>query len=117
MPVATTAGHIHVGAPGAGGPVVVNFVIPGVGAISNDYAFSGTFGCSDVVNRPAQGINSCEDFEQAMLLNNTYANVHSTANPRRRNPRAADQTAVIRRFNDVRRGSTVQGFYVRAGRP
>lgn len=81
MPVATTQGHIHVGAQGAGGPVVVNFVIPGVGAISNDYAFSNTFGCSDVVNRPAQGINSCEDFEQALLLNNTYANVHSTANP------------------------------------
>ena len=44
-------------------------------------AFSGTFACSDVVNRPAQGINSCEDFEQAFLLNNTYVNVHSTANP------------------------------------
>ncbi len=80
MPVATTAGHIHVGAPGGAGPVVVNFVIPGVNAISNDYAFSGTFACSDVVNRPAQGINSCEDFEQAIMLNNTYANVHSTAN-------------------------------------
>ena len=58
----------------------MNFVIPGAGAISNDYAFSNTFACSNVVNRPAQGINSCEDFEQALLLNNTYANVHSTAN-------------------------------------
>jgi len=81
MPVATTASHIHAGAVGAGGPVVVNFVVPGVGAISNDYGFSGTFGCSDVVPRAPQGINSCEDFEQALLLNNTYANVHSTANP------------------------------------
>ena len=81
MPVATTQGHIHVGAPGAGGPVVVNFVIPGVGAFSNDYGFSGTFGCAEVVNRPAQGINSCEDFEQSLVLNNTYANIHSTANP------------------------------------
>ena len=81
MPVATTQGHIHVGAQGAGGPVVVNFVIPGAGAISNDYGFSGTFGCTEVVNRPQQGINSCEDFEQALLLNNTYANIHSTANP------------------------------------
>lgn len=81
MPVATTQGHIHVGAVGAGGPVVVNFTIPGVGAISNDYGFSGTFACSDVVPRAAQGINSCEDFEQSLLLNNTYANVHSTANP------------------------------------
>ena len=31
--------------------------------------------------RAPQGINSCEDFEQALLLNNTYVNVHSTANP------------------------------------
>ena len=54
MPVATTAAHIHVGAQGGGGPVVVNFTFP-PGAISNDYAFSGTFACSDVVNRPAAG--------------------------------------------------------------
>ena len=31
--------------------------------------------------RAPQGINSCEDFEQALLLGNTYVNVHSTANP------------------------------------
>ena len=79
MPVGTTASHIHVGAPGAGGPVVINFTVP-TGGISNDYALSGTFACSDVVNRPAQGINSCEDFEQSLLLNNTYVNVHSTVN-------------------------------------
>ena len=81
MPVATTASHIHAGAVGAGGPVVVNFTVPGANAISNDFGFSGTFACSDVVPRAAQGINSCEDFEQTLLLNNTYANVHSTANP------------------------------------
>ena len=80
MPVGTTASHIHVGAVGAGGPVVINFTVP-AGGISNDYALSGTFGCSDVVVRAAQGINSCEDFEQALLLGNTYVNVHSTANP------------------------------------
>jgi hypothetical protein len=80
MPVGTTASHIHVGAPGVNGPVVINFTVP-VGGISNDYGLTGTFACSDVVNRAAQGINSCEDFEQALLLNNTYVNVHSTANP------------------------------------
>lgn len=80
MPVGTTASHIHAGAVGAGGPVIVNFTVP-AGGISNDFALSGTFACSDVVARAAQGINSCEDFEQALLLNNTYANVHSTANP------------------------------------
>jgi hypothetical protein len=80
MPVGTTASHIHVGAPGVGGPVVINFTVP-AGGISNDFALVGTFGCSDVVARAAQGINSCEDFEQALLLGNTYVNVHSTANP------------------------------------
>jgi len=80
MPVGTTASHIHAGAVGAGGPVIVNFTVP-AGGISNDFALSGTFACSDVVVRAPQGINSCEDFEQALLLNNTYANVHSTANP------------------------------------
>jgi hypothetical protein len=80
MPVGTTASHIHAGAVGAGGPVIINFTVP-AGGISNDYALSGTFSCTDVTARPAQGINSCDDFEQALLLNNTYVNVHSTANP------------------------------------
>jgi hypothetical protein len=80
MPVGTTASHIHVGAVGVGGPVVINFTVP-AGGISNDFGLTGTFVCTDVVARAAQGINSCEDFEQALLLNNTYVNVHSTANP------------------------------------
>jgi hypothetical protein len=80
MPVGTTASHIHVGAAGVNGPVVVNFTVP-AGGISNDFGLTGTFGCTDVVLRAAQGINSCEDFEQAFMLGNTYVNVHSTANP------------------------------------
>lgn len=80
MPVGTTASHIHVGAAGVGGPVVINFTVP-AGGISNDFGLSGTFNCTNVVARAAQGVNSCEDFEQALLLNNTYVNVHSTANP------------------------------------
>lgn len=79
MPVGTTASHIHVGAQGVSGPVIINFTVPT--GISNDFALSGTFACSDLVARAAQGINSCEDFEQALLLGNTYVNVHSTANP------------------------------------
>ena len=80
MPVGTTQSHIHVGAPGVNGPVVINFTVP-AGGISNDFALTGTFGCSDVTVRAAQGINSCEDFSQAIALGNTYVNVHSTANP------------------------------------
>ena len=80
MPVGTTASHIHAGADGVAGPVIVNFTVP-AGGISNDYALSGTFNCASVVVRAPQGINSCEDFEQAIMLGNTYVNVHSTANP------------------------------------
>lgn len=80
MPVGTTASHIHAGAIGAGGPVIINFTVP-AGGISNDYGLSGTFGCSDLQVRAPQGINSCDDFEQALLMNNTYVNVHSTVNP------------------------------------
>lgn len=80
MPVGTTASHIHVGAAGVAGPVVINFTVP-AGGISNDFGLTGTFACSDVVVRAPQGINSCEDFEQALSLGNTYVNVHSTANP------------------------------------
>jgi len=79
MPVATTASHIHAGAAGVAGPVIVNFAVP-AGGISNDYALSGTFACADVVVRAPQGINSCEDFEQALMLGNTYVNVHSVVN-------------------------------------
>jgi hypothetical protein len=79
MPVGTTASHIHAGAAGVTGPVIINFTVP-AGGISNDYALSGTFACSDVTPRAPQGINSCEDFEQALMLGNTYVNVHSTAN-------------------------------------
>jgi hypothetical protein len=78
MPVGTTASHFHVGAPGVSGPVVVNFTV--ATGISNDYAISGTASASDLSARAAQGINSWEDFIQALLLGNIYMNVHSTAN-------------------------------------
>ncbi len=79
MPVGTTASHIHAGAAGVNGPVIINFTVP-TGGVSNDFGLTGTFACSDVTVRAPQGINSCEDFEQALLLGNTYVNVHSTAN-------------------------------------
>ena len=79
MPVGTTASHFHVGAAGVNGPVVVNFTV--ATGISNDYAISGTASASDLTARAPQGINSWEDFIQALLLGNIYMNVHSTANP------------------------------------
>jgi hypothetical protein len=79
LPTGVTASHIHAGANGVAGPVVVNFAP--VANTSNDFGFGGTISCTDVVPRAAQGINSCEDFEQMLALSNGYVNVHSTANP------------------------------------
>jgi hypothetical protein len=79
MPVGTTASHFHVGANGVAGPVVVNFTV--AAGISNDFAISGTVSAVDLVPRAPNGINSWEDFIQALLLGNVYMNVHSTANP------------------------------------
>lgn len=78
MPVGTTASHFHVGAVGVAGPVVVNFTV--ATGISNDYAISGTATAADLVQRAPQGINSWEDFLQALMLGNIYVNVHSTNN-------------------------------------
>jgi CHRD domain len=80
MPVGTTAGHIHVGAAGVGGPTVINFTIP-PGGISNDFALTGTATATDLTLRQAFGIGSWDDFQQALLLGNMYVNVHSTNNP------------------------------------
>ena len=79
MPAGTTAAHFHAGAPGVAGPVVVNFTVQT--SISNDFSITGTATAADLVPRAAQGINSWEDFIQALLLGQVYANVHSTANP------------------------------------
>lgn len=79
MPVGTTAAHFHVGAPGVSGPVVVNFTV--LSNISNDFAIAGTASATDLVTRAPQGINSWDDFLQALQLGNIYINVHSTANP------------------------------------
>lgn len=79
LPTGATIGHFHVGAPGVSGPTVVNFTVPA--NISNDFAITGTASATELNPRPAQGINSWDDFIQALLLGQIYANVHSTANP------------------------------------
>ena len=79
MPVGTTAGHIHVGAPGVAGPTVINFTVST--GISNDFAITGTATSAELTLRAAQGIGSWDDFQQALLLGNMYVNIHSTNNP------------------------------------
>ena len=79
LPSGVTASHIHVGAVGTPGPVVVNFAPPT--ATSNDFGFSGTVKDTEFVLRPDQGIRSADDMFQAILGGNSYVNVHSTVNP------------------------------------
>jgi CHRD domain len=79
LPSGVTASHIHVGAAGTGGPVVVNFAPP-VPA-SNDFAFSGTVKDSEFLLRPEQGVRSADDMFQAIIGGNAYVNVHSAVNP------------------------------------
>ncbi len=80
-----THSHIHVGAAGANGPIVVPlFDEP-------TYPFSVTHGCatlaagvrtpSDLLQQSGAGINTWNDFLNALLTNHTYINVHTTAHP------------------------------------
>ena len=83
--VNVTASHIHVGAAGTNGPVVIPFFSQPA------YPFSSPHGCalleagirtpSDLTLRPEAGINNWNDFVHALETNNTYVNVHTTAHP------------------------------------
>jgi hypothetical protein len=79
LPSGITASHIHVGAVGTPGPVVVPFTVPTNS--SNDFSFTGTIADTAFVLRPDQGIRSSDDMFQAILGNNSYVNVHSAVNP------------------------------------
>ncbi len=78
-----TASHIHVGAAGTNGPVVLPFYG------SPSPLFNSTRGCdtlaegtrtsANLVARPDAGINTWTDFINALVAGNTYVNVHTTA--------------------------------------
>ena len=79
LPSGVTASHIHVGAEGTGGPVVVNFTVPT--SASNDFSYTGTVADTAFILRPDQGVRSADDMFQAILGGNSYVNVHSSVNP------------------------------------
>ena len=79
-PTGTTAGHIHVGAAGIAGPVMVNFPTS-INARTGDFSATFRLREADFVARPAQGINTFDDALQAIVLGNTYVNIHTTQNP------------------------------------
>jgi hypothetical protein len=73
-----TASHIHVGSTTVAGPVVVPFKgLPGATAGT----FTGTFTQADIVVGASPSVTTLDDLLTQMRAGNTYANVHSTANP------------------------------------
>jgi hypothetical protein len=80
-----THAHIHFGSAGANGPIVVPLFDEA------NYPFSVTHGCatlaagvrtpSDLLQQSGAGINTWNDFLNALLTNHTYINVHTTAHP------------------------------------
>jgi hypothetical protein len=79
LPSGVTAAHIHVGARGVNGPIIVDFTP--TANLSNDFSITGSATFSQIIPRPDQGIRSAEDGVQAILGLNGYVNVHSRVNP------------------------------------
>lgn len=76
----TTAGHIHAGPAGVAGPVIINFP-PSLAGRTGDFSMTFRAGPQDFVPRPAIGINTFDDAVQAIVLGNSYVNIHTTLNP------------------------------------
>ena len=79
-----TASHIHVGAAGTNGPVIIPF-------FTNQPLFSSPHGCktlaegtrtvADLNTKASPSITSWDDFVKALLSGDTYINVHTKASP------------------------------------
>jgi CHRD domain len=80
IPTPTTAGHIHIGAAGIAGPVVINFPEAIVGR-TGDFAMTFRVGPNQFVARPAIGINTVQDAIQAIVNGNSYVNIHTQQFP------------------------------------
>jgi hypothetical protein len=71
-----TAAHIHVGAVGVAGPIVLTVPEDNLGN-----SMSGTLGTPNFTPQPAQGINTVADAINAIRNGNAYFNVHTDQNP------------------------------------
>ena len=87
-PGAVTQAHIHVGSKTENGPVIFFLCsdLPGKPAgvqscESLPAVLTGTLTASNLVPRPANGIETFEDAVGALLNGNTYINVHSVTHP------------------------------------
>jgi len=70
-----TGAHIHVGAVGVAGPVVIAFPGPYTSATT----ISGT--CDATCLKTSASVTSVDDVVAQMKVGNAYVNVHTAANP------------------------------------
>lgn len=80
LPSGITMGHIHAGTAGVNGPVIIGFTIPNVGQ-SGAFQLKGSARASELIARPASGINSFDDAAFAIASGAAYVNLHTQANP------------------------------------
>ena len=80
LPTPATAGHIHVGSKGTGGPTVLNFP-PSLVGRTGDFTMVFRLGPAALNVRAAIGIHTIEDAIQAIVGGNSYVNVHTTQYP------------------------------------
>jgi hypothetical protein len=79
LPTGSAAGHIHAGARGTAGPVVIDFLFPT--GRTGDFTLNLRLGQANFRARPEIGINTIDDAIQAILGGNAYVNVHTTQYP------------------------------------
>ncbi len=78
-----TMGHIHYGAPGVVGPIVVPFFMPAApsGYLPATDMISGTLTASDLMPDPSGGILTLADVATAIQNGDAYVNIHTSEYP------------------------------------
>jgi hypothetical protein len=79
LPTGTTAGHIHAGAKGTPGPVILDFNFPT--GRTGDLPITFRLGEAAFRARPEIGINTLIDAMQTIVGENAYVNIHTTQYP------------------------------------
>ncbi|MGH9346519.1 MAG: CHRD domain-containing protein [Vicinamibacterales bacterium] len=79
LPTSTTAGHIHAGARGTPGPVILDFNFPA--GRTGDVPITFRLGQAAFRARPEIGINTLDDAIQTIVGGNSYVNIHTTQYP------------------------------------
>jgi len=79
LPTGSTAGHIHAGARGTPGPVILDFNFPS--GRTGDVTLNLRLGRAQFRARPEIGINTFEDALQTIASGNAYVNIHTTQYP------------------------------------